>query len=139
MIAKEFFSRVFRPTASRAMALAVIVAVGTASGMLLRGQQKSVSVEGYVLDSSCVFTKNASKPIGKDCALACAKNGSVLVILADDGTIYWPVSDATPAVGQNPRLMEFAGGRIKAQGLVYERGGSHAMVIEEIQGVPAKK
>ena len=46
-----------------------------ASGVLLHGQQKSVSVEGYVLDSACAFTKNLDKPISRDCALKCAKAG----------------------------------------------------------------
>src|SRR5258706_16345953 len=48
---------------------------------------KPVTVKGYVLDSACAFTKGLSKPISKNCAEACAKAGSPLVILADDGTI----------------------------------------------------
>ena len=71
-----------------------------ASGLLLRGQQKSVSVEGYVLDSACAFTKNLEKPISRECALTCAKAGSQLVILSDDGSIYWPIAETTPATGQ---------------------------------------
>ena len=110
-----------------------------ASGVLLHGQQKSVSVEGYVLDSACAFTKNLEKPISRECALMCAKAGSQLVILSDDGSIYWPIAETTPATGQNPRLLEFAGGRVTAKGKLYERGGSHALVIEQIAAVPAKK
>ena len=76
-----------------------------ASGALLHAQQKSVSVEGYVLDSACAFTKNLEKPISRECALMCAKAGSQLVILSDDGSIYWPIAETTPATGQNARLM----------------------------------
>src|SRR5207248_8272137 len=68
---------------------------------------KATTVKGYVLDSACAFTKNLKKPISRECALACAKAGSPLVILADDGTIYWPISDTTPATGQNERLLKF--------------------------------
>lgn len=109
------------------------------SGLLLHGQQKSVSVEGYVLDSACAFTKNLEKPISRECALKCAKAGSQLVILGDDGSIYWPIAETTPATGQNARLLEFAGGRVTAKGKLYDRGGSHALVIEQIAAAPAKK
>src|SRR6202171_6329919 len=109
------------------------------SGVLLHGQQKSVSVEGYVLDSACAFTKSLDKPISRDCGLKCAKAGAQLVILSDDGSIYWPIADTTPATGQNARLLEFAGGRVTAKGKLYDRGGSHALVIEQIAAAPAKK
>ena len=105
----------------------------------VRAQQKRVSVEGYVLDSACAFTKNLDKPISRECALSCAKAGSQLVILADDGSIYWPIADTTPASGQNKRLLEFAGGRVIAKGTLYDRGGSHALVIDQIAAAPAKK
>ena len=110
-----------------------------ASAVLLRGQQKSVSVEGYVLDSACAFTKNLEKPISRECAVQCAKAGSQLVILSNDGSIYWPIAETTPATGQNAKLMEFAGGRVTAKGKLYDRGGSHALVIEQIAAAPAKK
>jgi hypothetical protein len=54
------------------------------------------------------------------------------VILTKDGTIYWPIDSATPAKGQNARLTEFAGNRVTATGKLYDRGGSHAIVIEQI-------
>jgi hypothetical protein len=119
-----------------AVAMTILVCV---SGLLLHGQQKSVSVEGYVLDSACAFTKNLEKPISRECALTCAKAGSQLVILTDDGSIYWPIAETTPASGQNARLLEFAGGRVTAKGKLYDRGGSHALVIEQIAAAPAKK
>jgi len=99
---------------------------------------KSASVSGYVLDSACAFTKGLSKPISKDCAEACARAGSPLVILADNGTIYWPIADSTPSSGQNEKLMPFAGQRVTASGKTYARGGSTAIVIEKI-AAEAKK
>jgi hypothetical protein len=65
--------------------------------------------------------------------LACAKAGSPLVILADDGTIYWPIADTTPAGGQNEKLLPFAGQKVTANGKVFQRGGSSALVIEKIE------
>lgn len=99
----------------------------------------SVSVNGYVLDSACAFTKGLKKPISTQCAEACARAGSPLVILADNGTIYWPIADTTPSAGQNEKLMPFAGQRVTASGKTYVRGGSTAIVIEKIGAEAAPK
>ena len=73
--------------------------------------------------------------ISKDCAIACAKAGSPLVILADDGIIYWPIADTTPSSGQNDKLMPFAGQKVTASGKLFERGGSKALVVEKIDAL----
>jgi len=98
-----------------------------------RAEGQPETIKGYVLDSACAFTKNLKKPISAACAVACAKAGSPLVILTDNGTIYWPISDATPAQGQNERLLEFAGKRVAVTGKVYQRAGSRTVVIATIQ------
>ena len=116
--------------------LAVVVVTAGAS---VRAQEKPTMVKGYVLDSACAFIKNLKKPVSAECALACAKAGSPLVILTDDGTIYWPISDAMPATGQNQRLMKLAGQKVTARGRVFERGGSRALVIEQIEAAAAGK
>ena len=94
---------------------------------------KPTTVKGYVLDSACAFTKGLKKPISADCATACAKAGSPLVILSDNGTIYWPIADTTPSSGQNDKLLPFAGKKVTASGKTFERGGSTALVIEKIE------
>jgi hypothetical protein len=101
--------------------------------LLEAAEAPAVTVKGYVLDSACAFTKGLSKPISKQCAISCAKGGSPLVILANDGTIYWPITDTTPSSGQNSKLLPFAGDKVTATGRIYERGGSKAMVIEKIE------
>ncbi|MEY2413009.1 MAG: hypothetical protein QOD84_1615 [Acidobacteriaceae bacterium] len=93
---------------------------------------KSIAVKGYVLDSACAFTKGLKKPISSECATACAKAGSPLVILGDNGTIYWPIADTTPSAGQNDKLLPFAGQKVSASGKSFQRGGSNALVIEKI-------
>jgi len=112
--------------------LVAALAVGSDAG-------KPVSVRGYVLDSACAFTKNLNKPISTECAVACAKAGSPLVILSDDGTVYWPIADTTPSSGQNERLLPFAGKRVTASGKVFQRGGSSALVIEKIEPLSNQK
>src|ERR1700741_3385458 len=113
--------------------------VGLLGSLLWAAAAKTKPVQGYVLDSACAFTKDLEKPISRDCALACAKAGSPLVILAANGTIYWPIADTTPSSGQNEKLLPFAGQRVTASGKVYARGGSTAIVIEKIGAENARK
>jgi hypothetical protein len=109
-----------------------VVAAGDDAG-------KPTTVKGYVLDSACAFTKDLKKPISKECATACAKAGSPLVILTDNGTIYWPIAGTTPSSGQNEKLLPFAGQRVTAGGKVFQRGGSSALVIEKIEPLSDQK
>ena len=118
--------RLFQSVFAGALFLAGLNAAGA--------EPKAVKVKGYVLDSACAFTKNLKKPISTDCAQACGKGGSPLVILTDNGSIYWPTTDAMPATSQNEKLMPFAGKRVSASGKLYERGGSKALLIEKIEG-----
>jgi hypothetical protein len=117
----------------RWLGVGLLLVLGASFGRTARAAPKSLSIKGYVLDSACAFTKDLKEPISPACAVACAKAGSPLVILADDGTIYWPISSATPARSQNPRLMRFAGERVIVNGAVYEKGGSRGIVIQQIK------
>jgi hypothetical protein len=123
----KFGSAIIRLTLPCVLLVAVL-ALGKSDG-------KPVTVKGYVLDSACAFTKGLSKPISKNCAEACAKAGSPLVILSDDGTIYWPIAETTPSSGQNEKLLPYAGQKVTASGKVFQRGGSSAMVIDKLEPV----
>lgn len=123
------------------------LAVGLATALFLSiavvlvsfgADTNSQTIKGYVIDSACTFTKDLSKPISKQCAIACANAGSQLVVLADDGVIYWPIAATTPASGQNAKLLPFAGGKVTVTGKVYQRGGSKAIVIEKIEAQSEK-
>ena len=115
---------------NRSSICATVMLSAVAIGAATYGEEKTVT--GWVLDSACAFTKGLSKPISRDCALSCAKAGSPLVILQDDGTIYWPISESMPAEGQNKRLTPFAAKRVTVTGKVYMRSGSNAISIEKI-------
>lgn len=116
-------------------AVKLSLAVALVAGILAWSSEtgKRATVKGYVLDSACAFTKGLKKPISAECATACAKAGSPLVILSDRGAIFWPIADTTPSSGQNDRLLPFAGQKVTASGKVFERGGSTAIVIEKIE------
>jgi hypothetical protein len=122
---------------SRILRLLPIVCL--ASALWAGDKPTKVTVKGYVLDSACAFTKGLEKPISGACATACAKAGSPLVILADDGNIYWPIADTTPSSGQNAKLLPFAGNKVTVTGSVYARGGSRAIVIEHIEAQSVEK
>jgi predicted lipoprotein with Yx(FWY)xxD motif len=130
---------VWNGAAALALLGAAIVLAASVATAGTATDNASVTVKGYVLDSACAFTKGLDKPISKACATSCAHAGSMLVILADDGTIYWPIADTTPSKGQNFRLLPFAGEKVTATGKVYDRGGSKGMVIEKIEAQAAAK
>ena len=122
--------------ASKVAAVALLLVVAIHS---VTADAPTVTVKGYVLDSACAFTRSLDKPISKQCAVSCANAGSPLVILAEDGTIYWPIADTMPSSGQNPKLLPYAGDKVIATGKVYQRGGSKAIVIEKIEAQVATK
>jgi len=109
---------------------AILLIVGT---LFAAETAKTTAVTGYVLDSACAFTKGLKKPISAECATACAKAGSPLVILAPSGAIYWPIADTTPSSSQNDKLLPYAGKNVSVSGKVYQRGGSTAIVISKIE------
>jgi len=100
---------------------------------------QSMTIKGYVLDSACAFTKGLKKPVSAECAIACAKAGSPLVILTTNGTIYWPIAGTTPSTSQNDKLLEYAGKQVTVSGKVFQRGGSTAIVISKVELLPEKK
>ena len=121
-----------------AAALRVVGFVLLATAVYVSGaDSQTVTVKGFVLDSACAFTKGLTKPASKQCAIECARGGSPLVILADNGDIYWPIADTMPATGQNAKLLPFAGDWVTATGKVYQRGGSKAMAVEKIEAQTA--
>jgi len=126
----------FAGNAAKATALMILL---ISVAHLSSADTTTATVKGYVLDSACAFTKSLEKPISKQCAISCANAGSPLVILADDGTIYWPIAEATPSKGQNHKLLPFAGDKVTASGKIYQRGGSRAIVIEKIEAQAANK
>ena len=112
--------------------MTAVLMCGLVSSVKAATNGADVTVSGWVIDSACAYTKGLDKPVGVECAKACAKNGSPLVILRQDGTIFLPIDDKTPASSMNARLMPFAGERVTVAGKDYVRNGSHALIIEKI-------
>ncbi len=112
---------------------------GAMISLALAVEAKPVTVRGVVVDSACAYIKDVKAKVDPECAAACARAGSPLIILADDGKLYLPIAEVMPATSQNPALLEFAGKRVVATGKVYERGGSRAIVLSKVEAEPAAK
>ena len=95
------------------------------------------TVEGLVRDIACPLQnrKSTATSYDKDCITMCAKVGSPLGILTNNGTLYVPVTESMPDTGQDA-LKPFIGEHVKATGKVFERNGTHAIEISEIHRLP---
>jgi hypothetical protein len=93
------------------------------------------SVEGLVRDVSCPIQnhKSTATDFNLECAIACAKSGSPLIILTKNGDIYFPISDEMPDPSQHEKLMPFIGMYVRVRGTVFERNGTRAIVIKDIK------
>jgi hypothetical protein len=116
----------------------------TASGLIQQTQSGATSVtadtgvpmvvQGLVRDVACPIQnhKSTATNFDLDCALACAKSGSPLIILTKADEIYFPMSDKMPDSSQREKLMPFVGKYVRASGTVYRRNGTRTIVIQTI-------
>ena len=100
-----------------------------------RAHESKATIEGLVRDFACPIQNLDSTPthLSMKCVLDCVRGGSPLVILTKDGLLYFPISDKMPDTDQRQQLMPFVGKYVRASGTVFERAGTHAIVITEIK------
>lgn len=110
----------------------------TATALLAQPKQEpteyKATIEGLVRDVACPIQnhQSTSTDFDLDCALACAKAGSPLIILTKEGDIYFPMSDQMPDPSQREKMMPFVGKQVRVTGTVYRRNGTRAIVIKEM-------
>ena len=100
-----------------------------------RANVSKATIEGLVRDVACPIQNldgNATT-FGRKCVEACVKGGSPLIILTQDGRFYFPISAKMPDMDQRQELKPFVGKYVRARGIVFERTGTHAIVITEIK------
>jgi len=97
--------------------------------------ESKATIEGLVRDIACPIQnlEATATHLSMKCLLACARTGSPLIILTKDGELYMPMSDKMPDEDQRQRLVPFLGKYVRASGTVYERKGTRAIVINEIE------
>jgi hypothetical protein len=100
-----------------------------------RANVSKQTIEGLVRDVACPIQNLDSKPtsMSRKCVEDCVKGGSPLVILTQDGRLYFPISAEMPDTDQRQKLIPFVAKYVRASGLVFERTGTHAIVITEIK------
>lgn len=100
-----------------------------------RANRSKATIEGLVRDIACPIQNldgNATH-LSMKCAQACLKAGSPVAILTKDGELYQPISDKMPDYDQRQKLMPFVGKYVRVKGIAFERNGTHAIVITEIE------
>jgi hypothetical protein len=100
-----------------------------------RANASKATIEGLVRDVACPIQNLDSTPADRSlkCVRECVRGGSPLVILTNDGHLYFPISDKMPDTDQRQKLMPYVGKYVRASGTVFERTGTHAIVITEIK------
>ena len=100
-----------------------------------RANVSTETIEGLVRDVACPIQNldNHATSLSFKCVQDCVKGGSPLVILTQDGRLYFPISATMPDKDQRQKLMPFVGKYVRATGIVFERTGTHAIVITEIK------
>ena len=100
-----------------------------------RANVSNETIEGLVRDVACPIQNldNHATGMGSKCVRDCVKGGSPLVILTKDDRLYFPISAKMPDTDQRQVLMPFVGKYVRASGIVFERTGTHAIVITEIK------
>jgi hypothetical protein len=130
-----------RATVCSALVVVVAFSLAAFSIAVRAGRQRASdsdgvpgSIEGLVRDIACPIANKEATATKFDlkCALACATNGSPLIILTEEGTMYTPISDSMPDKDQRKRLIPFVGKYVKATGQLFERKGTHAIAIKEV-------
>jgi hypothetical protein len=99
------------------------------------------TIEGLVRDIACPIQnhKSTATKFNLDCAIACAKSGSPLIILTGKGDIYFPISGRMPDASQREKLSPFVGKYVRVSGTVYTRNGTRTIAIKEIKELPEVK
>jgi hypothetical protein len=98
-----------------------------------RANASKATIEGLVRDVACPIQNldGTATNLSLKCVRECVRGGSPLVILTKEGQLYFPISDKMPDTDQRQELMPFVGKYVRASGTVFERTGTHAIVITE--------
>jgi hypothetical protein len=100
-----------------------------------RANVSNETIEGLVRDVACPIQNldNHATSMSLKCVQDCLKGGSPLVILTKVDQLYFPISAKMPDTDQRQVLTPFVGKYVRASGIVFERTGTHAIVITEIK------
>jgi len=100
-----------------------------------RANVSNETIEGLVRDVACPIQNldNHATSMGAKCVQDCVNGGSPLVILTKDDRLYFAISAKMPDTDQRQILKPFVRELEQAGVIVFERTGTHAIVITEIK------
>ncbi|HWO33378.1 MAG TPA: hypothetical protein VNO32_31655 [Candidatus Acidoferrum sp.] len=95
------------------------------------------TIEGLLRDAACPIQNSpaTATEFNRQCLFDCVKQGSPIIILTRDGTIYLPSSDPMPDADQRQHLLPFVGRFVRISGTVFERKGTRGIAIKEIKEI----
>jgi hypothetical protein len=127
-------SPLFRAVLATAASLSLLSPVLARQGTKMDPNAKTMTIEGAVRDLACPVQNPAGTATNFDlkCTLECVRHGSPIIILTKDGFIYFPISADMPDSSQRAKMMPFVGKYVQATGAVFERKGTHAIAITQI-------
>lgn len=112
------------------------LALGLSTASAQKAAAAKDSVTGEVIDTSCYMKKGAKGAAHAKCAETCAKAGTPLSLLTDDGNVVFLIGDKDPGPGANPMLIEHVAKRVTIEGAWHERGGAKVFEVQKV--TPAK-
>jgi len=117
-----------------AFALALLGATFPAATHAQTPQEgEQVTMTAQVVDMSCKVVFNLEGEDHRMCSQVCFDQGIPLGLMAEDGTIYLPVTMQMGATRGDAELREHAEHTVRVTGRVMDRGGVQAILIENIE------
>jgi hypothetical protein len=103
---------------------------------------ESAVITGTVVGSNCWLARGLEGDKYRDSAIACARNGTPLTILTDDGSLVLPIALGADgnAWPDNGKVMPYVEKRVKAYGVTVRRGHERGILIDSVAVIsPPKK
>ncbi|MGA7968471.1 MAG: hypothetical protein WB983_07570 [Terriglobales bacterium] len=133
---RSTLSLVLAATALSALLIPALARQGTARhGTKMAPDAKPTTIEGAVRDLACPVQNpdGSATSFSLKCTLDCVRHGSPIIILTKTGLIYFPISADMPDSSQREKMMPFVGKYVQATGPVFERNGTRAIAITQIE------
>jgi hypothetical protein len=100
---------------------------------------KSAVITGTVVGSNCWLAHGFVGSEYRDSALECARNGTPLAILTDDGALVLPILLNTDGSARpdNEKMVPYAEQHVKVFGVVTRRGHERGIFVDSVAAAPS--
>ena len=112
------------------LGLPLLVLVFT--GPLTTRAQEEATVQGEIVDLECYMPRGGHGAAHKTCAATCAKKGSPMAVLTDDGVLYLLLDDRGTSDSYQ-FAKRLAGERATVSGKTFNKQGVSSIVISSVK------